>query len=119
MKRQLEDELDLDKQFDIVPPARTKHASLGFNPPPAAPGLAAPAAGAAAAASADTGAAADEEKDDTYSPAHDADSPGIGVADEVPVEESRDASADASAEVKPAQRAGKITADNIDKKEPV
>jgi sec-independent protein translocase protein TatB len=115
MKRQLEDELDLDKQFEIVPPARTKHASLGFNPPPAAPGLAAPAAGAAAAASADTGAAADEEKDDTYSPAHDADSPGTGVADEVPV----DAPADASAKTGPDEPASKITADNIDKKEPV
>ncbi|MGB5345064.1 MAG: hypothetical protein WBN23_02770, partial [Woeseia sp.] len=70
-------------------------------------------------ASADTGADADDEKDDTYSPAHDADSPGTGVAEEIPMEESVDAPADMPAEGKPAKPASKIGADNIDKKEPV
>jgi sec-independent protein translocase protein TatB len=45
MKRQLEDELDLEKQLHIKPPSA--------NPP--------------------------KEKDDNYSPAHDADSVGTGV----------------------------------------
>jgi len=66
MKRQLEDELALNKPFDIVPPARTQHASQNdFGLP--APGMAAPTK---------------PEKDDTWSAAHDADSPGTGVNDE-------------------------------------
>jgi sec-independent protein translocase protein TatB len=108
MKRQLEEELDLDKHFDIVPPARTKHANLGFNPPPAAPGIAAPAAAAGTDTADTTGEAADD-KDDTYSPAHAADSLGTGVADEVPAPEETVASKPVSDKA----------ADDIDKKEPV
>ncbi|MGB5245709.1 MAG: Sec-independent protein translocase protein TatB [Woeseia sp.] len=82
MKRQLEDELNIEKHFDIVPPARTKHASLGFNPPPAAPGLAVPAD------------AESVEKDDTYSPAHDAEGPGTGVDEAPAAPQSEPAAAD-------------------------
>ncbi|MGB5738294.1 MAG: hypothetical protein WBM54_03020, partial [Woeseia sp.] len=82
MKRQLEDELNIEKHFDIVPPARTKHASLGFNPPPAAPGLAVPAD------------AESVEKDDTYSPAHDAEGPGTGVDEASAAPQSEPAAAD-------------------------
>ena len=49
MKRQLEEELDLDKKFDIKPPPPTKPRN---------------------------------DEDDSYSPAHDADSVGTGVGDD-------------------------------------
>lgn len=77
MKRQLEDELDFEKDFDIKPPARTEHANPGTYKPPVPPAPPAPPA---------------EEHDDTYSPAHDPDSPGTGVtADEPPQTEDEDA----------------------------
>lgn len=53
MKRQLEDELDLEKDLKIKP------ATPAIEPSPA-----------------------EQEKDDTYSPAHDADAPGTGVDDD-------------------------------------
>lgn len=61
MKRQLEDELDFNKEFNIEPPARTRHSTPGAYkaPPPPAP--------------------VPEEHDETYSPMHDADSIGTGV----------------------------------------
>lgn len=68
MKRQLEDELNLERQYDMLPPARTRHSTPGtYQPPPA-----------------DSSKPPEEstgEKDDTYSPAHGADEPGTGVDD--------------------------------------
>ncbi len=63
MKRQLEDELDFNKEFSIDPPARTRHSTPGaYKPqPPTAP------------------EPVPEEQDETYSPMHDADSVGTGV----------------------------------------
>lgn len=68
MKRQLEDELNLDRQYDMLPPARTRHSTPGTYAPPAA----------------DSNAPADDAapKDDTYSPAHGPGEPGVGVGDE-------------------------------------
>jgi sec-independent protein translocase protein TatB len=60
MKRQLEEELDLDNQFKIRPPT------------PAIP---------------------KNEDDDTYSPAHDAESPGTGVGDDDTDDEGDDPAA--------------------------
>lgn len=62
MKRQLEDELNFEKDVNIKPPARTRHADPG--------GYRAPAPEAPLR----------EEHDDTYSPAHDKD--GVGSDDE-------------------------------------
>ena len=66
MKRQLEDELNFEKDVNIEPPARTRHATpgAGGTPPPDAP--------------------AREEYDDTYSPAHDDDAVGTGVGSDAP-----------------------------------
>jgi len=63
MKRQLEDELNFEKDLDIRPPARTRHADPGTYKPPAAQR---------------------EEHDDTWSAAHDADSVGTGVGSDEP-----------------------------------
>lgn len=75
MKRQLEDELNLDRQYDMLPPARTRHSTPGsYAPPPA-----------------DSNAPVTDEaeKDDTYSPAHGADEVGLGVGDDPkPVDEA-------------------------------
>ncbi|MDZ7769782.1 MAG: Sec-independent protein translocase protein TatB [Woeseiaceae bacterium] len=77
MKRQLEDELDFKEEFNIDPPARTRHSTPGAYKPPPAP------------------APVPEEHDETYSPMHDADSVGTGVgSDEAPVEESTEARPD-------------------------
>jgi len=73
MKRQLEDELNLERQYDMLPPARTRHSTPGtYQPPPAD----------TSQPKADTSGASDQEKDDTFSPAHGADEPGTGVGDE-------------------------------------
>jgi Tat protein translocase TatB subunit len=73
MKRQLEDELDFDKDFDINPPAHTQKATPGTYKPPVSPP--APLAEEHDA----------EELDDSYSPAHDADSVGTGVGSDADV----------------------------------
>jgi len=73
MKRQLEDELNLERQYDMLPPARTRHSTPGtYQPPPADSSR--PAANPVEST--------DEEKDDTFSPAHGADEPGTGVSDD-------------------------------------
>lgn len=75
MKRQLEDELDFNKEFSIDPPARTRHSTPGANKPPPPP--------------------APEEHDETYSPMHDADSVGTGVgSDDAQAEENTEARPD-------------------------
>ena len=77
MKRQLEDELDFNKEFSIDPPARTRHSTPGAYkpPPPAAP--------------------VPEEHDETYSPMHDADSVGTGVgSDDAQTEQNTEARPD-------------------------
>lgn len=56
MKRQLEDELNLEKETGIKPPSSVNH-----------PSYVKPA----------------DELDDAYSPAHNTDSPGTGVADDI------------------------------------
>ena len=72
MKRQLEDELNLDRQYDMLPPARTRHSTPGTYVPPSSDPPAADTPVPAAEA---------EEKDDDYSPAHGPDEPGTGVGD--------------------------------------
>ncbi|MEX1266222.1 MAG: Sec-independent protein translocase protein TatB [Woeseia sp.] len=75
MKRQLEDELDFNKEFSIDPPARTRHSTPGAYKPPPPP--------------------APEEHDETYSPMHDADSIGTGVgSDDAQAEENTEARPD-------------------------
>lgn len=76
MKRQLEDELDFNKEFSIDPPARTRHSTPGVYKPPPPP------------------APVPEEHDETYSPMHDADSVGTGVG-------SDDAQAEQNTEARP------------------
>ncbi|MBT8084657.1 MAG: twin-arginine translocase subunit TatB [Woeseia sp.] len=83
LKRQLEEEMDLGDIQDIVPPARTKHSGLGFEPPTSAAGLAA------------TTTTANTEKDDTWSAAHDAESAGTGVGDSPADEGASNAAASA------------------------
>lgn len=78
MKRQLEDELSIDKDFDILPPDRTRHSNPGGYTPP-------PSITPQATASDD-----DDEKDDTYSPAHGAEDVGLGVNDDIPVDDDAD-----------------------------
>ena len=63
MKRQLEDELNIEKHLDIMPPDRTRHSSPGSYKAPAA------------------SAPVDDDVDDTYSPAHAEDDIGTGVGD--------------------------------------
>ncbi len=78
MKRQLEEELDLDKNLDIKPP------------PPLKP---------------------KNDEDDTFSPAHDADSAGIGVGDDEVSDDPADSSAedaDATPESEQPEGAAKI-----------
>ena len=66
MKRQLEEELNLEKEFSIQPGTRPQTPALPASAPPPAP-----------------------ERDDTYSAAHGPDSPGTGVGDgEEPVNDS-------------------------------
>ncbi|MCB1844897.1 MAG: twin-arginine translocase subunit TatB [Halioglobus sp.] len=62
MKRQLEDELNIEKHLDILPPARTQHSNPGVYQAPATDKV-----------------PVDDDYDDTYSPAHDKDSTGTGV----------------------------------------
>lgn len=109
MKRQLEDELNIEKHLDIVPPDRTRHSNPGtYQPPPLA----------------DSQIPVDDDadKDDTYSPAHEPDSVGTGVGDD-PVT-SDDAGADDGADPATSQAAADAeqaepadAVDNNDKKE--
>lgn len=75
MKRQLEDELNLDRQYDMLPAARTRHSTPGSYSPPAPPPAESPTPDAKAG---------DEETDDTYSPAHGPEEPGTGVGADEP-----------------------------------
>jgi len=78
MKRQLEQELDLNKNLDIKPP------------PPLKP---------------------KNDQDDTFSPAHEADSPGNGVGDDEVSDDPADTSdedADATPESEQLEEAAKI-----------
>jgi len=77
MKRQLEDELDLEKQL------RAK------TPPPVKP---------------------QNQEDDTYSPAHDADSTGTGVGDDIVGTSVADESTDAPEDVAAPGEPGKVKA---------
>jgi len=77
MKRQLDDELNIEKHLDIVPPARTQHSSPG--------GYQAPVAETPPV---------DDDYDDTYSPAHDKDSAGTGVHDDDVVADVAETEAD-------------------------
>ena len=70
MKRQLEDELNLEKHLDILPPDRTRHSAPGSYKPPLVDKT--PVADKPPV---------DDDADDTYSPAHDKDSAGTGVGD--------------------------------------
>lgn len=84
MKRQLEDELNIEKHLEIVPPDRTRHSNPGtYRPPPIA----------------DSHLPVDDDADDTYSPAHDADSVGTGVGDGDKTGAETDADADTKATV--------------------
>ncbi len=77
MKRQLEDELDFNKEFSIDPPARTRHSTPGAYKPPPPP------------------APVPEEHDVTYSPMHDADAVGAGVgSDNEPADKQTEARPD-------------------------
>ena len=64
MKRQLEEELNLEKEFSIHPGTRPRNPALPASKPAPAP---APAPA--------------DEQDDTWSAAHGPDSPGTGVGD--------------------------------------
>jgi sec-independent protein translocase protein TatB len=70
MKRQLEDEMNLEKHLDILPPDRTRHSAPGSYKPPLVDKT--PVADKPPV---------DDDADDTYSPAHDKDSAGTGVGD--------------------------------------
>lgn len=93
MKRQLEDELNIEKHLDIVPPARTQHSNPGNYQAPVADKV-----------------PVDDDYDDTYSPAHDNTSAGTGVGDEegVAAEATESASPhdDAATKTEPGQAPG-------------
>lgn len=80
MKRQLEDELNFEKDFEILPPDRTRHTPTGAYQPPSLPG------NASGHPPLDDDADPPEEKPDDYSPAHGVDEPGTGVGDAVTAE---------------------------------
>ncbi len=145
MKRQLEDELNLDRQFDMLPPARTRHATPGtFKPPvggqagggdaPAGSSDATPVSAAsdseaagheappAAGAAVTRDSGDDAEKDDTWSPAHGAADVGTGVGDEAgddaaPAEPTTGDAAGAATPGKDEARTARAPAGDADSKE--
>lgn len=104
MKRQLEDELNIEKHLDIMPPDRTRHSSPGNYQQPVA------------------AAPVDDDADDTHSPAHNKDDVGTGVGDnndDNPDDEHLAADQDAAvdAAVKPQQEPGDDPIPDQDKKD--
>ncbi len=83
MKRQLEDELNIEKHLDIMPPDRTRHSSPGSYKAPAA------------------AAPVDDDADDTYSPAHAEDDVGTGVGDDENLVADQDAAVAAAVSPQP------------------